>query len=76
MINLKNKKLITAFGKRVRKLRQERKLSMRHFADLANVDYTQIARIETGKVNTTISTAYAIAQALDIPLSELFKIDN
>ena len=76
MTNLKNKKLITAFGKRVRKLRQERKLSMRHFADLANVDYTQIARIETGKVNTTISTAYAIAQALDIPLNELFKIDN
>ena len=76
MINLKNKKLITSFGKRVRKLRQERKLSMRHFADLANVDYTQIARIETGKVNTTISTAYAIAQALDIPLNELFKMDN
>ena len=76
MINVKNKKLITTFGKRVRKLRQERKLSMRHFADLANVDYTQIARIETGKVNTTISTAYAIAQALDIPLNELFKMDN
>jgi len=76
VINVKNKKLITTFGKRVRKLRQERKLSMRHFADLANVDYTQIARIETGKVNTTISTAYAIAQALDIPLNELFKMDN
>lgn len=72
VINLKNKKLITAFGKRVRKLRQERKLSMRHLADLADVDYTQIAKIETGKINTTISTVAAIASALDVSIAELF----
>ena len=75
MINLKNKKLITAFGKHLRKLRQERKLSMRHLADLADIDYTQIAKIETGKINTTISTVYAISKALDITLNELFLFD-
>lgn len=75
MINLKNKKLITAFGKRVRKLRQEKCLSMRYLADLADVDYTQIAKIETGKINTTISSAYAISKALDISLEELFRFE-
>ena len=74
MINVRNKKLITLFGKRVRKLRQERKISMRHLADLADVDYTQIAKIENGKINTTISTAFAISQALDISIEELFQL--
>jgi transcriptional regulator with XRE-family HTH domain len=74
MIHLKNKRLITAFGKRVRKLRQERNLSMRHLADLANVEYTQIAKIEAGKINTTISTAYAISKALDISLPDMFQL--
>ena len=48
---------------------------MRHLADLADIDYTQIAKIETGKINTTISTVYAISKALDITLNELFLFD-
>lgn len=75
MINIKNKKLITAFGKRVRRLRQEKGLSMRYLADLADIDYTQIAKIETGKINTTISSAYAISKALDIPFDKLFQLE-
>lgn len=75
VINLKNKKLITAFGKHLRKLRQKKGLSMRYLADLADVDYTQIARIETGKTNTTISTVYALSKALDVSIDELFKFD-
>ena len=75
MINLKSKKLITAFGKRVRKLRLEKGISMRYLADLADVDYTQISKIETGKINTTISTAYAISKALDISLDKLFQFE-
>lgn len=75
VINLKNKKLIVGFGKHVRKLRQEKGLSMRYLADLADVDYTQIAKIETGKINTTISSAYAISKALDIPLDKLFQFE-
>ena len=75
VINLKNKKLILSFGKHIRKLREERDYSMRHLADLADVNYTQISKIETGKINTTISTAYAIAKALDVSIDELFKFE-
>ena len=75
VINLKNKKLILSFGKHIRKLREERDYSMRYLADLADVNYTQIAKIETGKINTTISTAYALAKALDITLEQLFKFE-
>lgn len=75
VINLKNKKLILSFGKHIRKLREERDYSMRYLADLADVNYTQISKIETGKINTTISTAYALAKALDITLEQLFKFE-
>jgi len=75
VINLKNKKLIISFGLHVRQLREKKDYSMRHLADLADVNYTQISKIETGKINTTISTAYALAKALDITLDELFKFE-
>ena len=75
VINLKNKKLILSFGKHLRKLREERDYSMRYLADLADVNYTQISKIETGKINTTISTAYALAKALDITLEQLFRFE-
>lgn len=45
---------------------------MKHLADLANMEYSQVARIERGVVNTTISSAYAIALALEVSLDKLF----
>lgn len=48
---------------------------MRHLADIANIEYSQIAKIESGQINTTISTAYALSIALGVPLSKLFKFD-
>ena len=34
---------------------------------------SQIARIETVKINPTVSTIFCIARTLDIPVSELFE---
>lgn len=48
---------------------------MRHTADLANIEYSQISKIEAGKINTTISTAYALSNALDVTLNKLFDFE-
>lgn len=72
MINIKDETLMSAFGKRVRSLRKQRKLSMEKLAEMANIDYRQLSYVELGQVNTTISTIYSISKALDIPLKELF----
>lgn len=72
MINIKDEALISAFGKQVRSLRKQRKLSMEKLAELANIDYRQLSYVELGQVNTTISTINAIAKALDVSLKELF----
>jgi len=73
MNNIRNKELIIAFGGRVRELRKKKGLSMEDLATDAKIEYKQIANVELGKVNTTISTANAIADALEIPLNKLFN---
>ena len=68
-----NEKFCKAFGIKVREIRKDKKLSMRKFAVLADIEYSQLSRIELGQINTTISSAYNLAQALDVPVSTLFE---
>ena len=75
MQNVKNQDLLKAFGQNLRRLRQKKELSMKHLADLANLEYSQVARIERGVINTTISSAYALANALEVPLNKLFEFE-
>ena len=75
VINTKDETLITAFGARGRALRNERKLSMEKLAELSGIDYRQLSYVELGQVNTTISTASALAKGLKISLKELFDFD-
>ncbi len=63
---------IEAFGKRVRKLRTDKKMSMQELANLADIEYSQISRIERGLINTSLSNVFAIAKVLDVSAKELF----
>ncbi len=49
------------FGKNLRKIRQDSKLSQEALSDRAEVPRSQIARIERGKGNPTINTLKRIA---------------
>ena len=69
---IRNQKFINAFGKRVKELRKLKGLSQYKLAYEANIDRSQVIDIENGIVNTTISTAEALAQALEIQPKELF----
>lgn len=73
MIKIKNYEAIKAFGQRVRNLRTSKKLSQEELANLAEIPLSQVGRIERGEVNVTISTIYALANALENPISELFN---
>ncbi|MBL7702417.1 MAG: helix-turn-helix transcriptional regulator [Ferruginibacter sp.] len=72
MNNLRDKKVLIAFGNNLRKLRQAKKLSMEELSYEVDVDLSQIYRIEKGLVNPTLSTLNAIAKALEISLKDLF----
>lgn len=56
------------FGAAVRRARAERGITQREAAALAGVSYQLISQIETGRVNTTVDTIEAIADALGIEL--------
>ena len=76
VINVKNKALIIQVGNRIRDFRLDRKLSQLDLADEAEVPLSQIGRIERGENNPTVSTLYALCNAMKIELKTLldFKV--
>ena len=70
---LRDSEGIKKFGERVRKIRLQKKISQENLAYEAGLEYSQISRIERGIINTSISHVFAIASALDVEPSELFR---
>jgi transcriptional regulator with XRE-family HTH domain len=64
-----------AFGFHLRTLRHSKNLTLEGLADLAGIDFSQVRRIEAGKINATISTVRALAKGLEVPLPELFTVE-
>jgi transcriptional regulator with XRE-family HTH domain len=53
-------------GEKLRKLRDERDLSLRELAALADTEYSQIHRIEMGQISPTAVTLENLAEALKV----------
>ena len=66
---------LAAFGVRLKQLRAEAGFTQAQLAFEAGVSLSQIARIETARINPTLSTVFTISRALDIPLSVMFGFD-
>lgn len=63
----------TAFGKHVKKLRDEKDWSQEQLAAFSNIDINQISRIETGKHAANLHTIKALATALGKYPDELLR---
>ena len=61
------------FGQRIRTLRRERGLTQEALAELSGLDRTYISGIERGIRNVALRNIEALAQALNISMSELFE---
>jgi len=72
MNSTRNEKILKKFGKHLEKIRKEKKLSLRKLADIADVDFSQIHRIEKGESNPTLTMILTLAEALEISVQELF----
>jgi len=60
-------------GKKIREIRLSKGLSIERLAMEADIDYTQLSRIELGKINTSIYQVYRISNCLSIPFPKLFE---
>ncbi len=64
---------ITAFGNRLREIRKQKGISQETLANAADIELSQVSRIERGVINTSLSQIFHIAKALDIEPKELFE---
>jgi transcriptional regulator with XRE-family HTH domain len=66
---------LKAFGKRLRDLRKSRGLSQEALAWKADSELSQISRMERGIINAGLSQVFKIAEALEVPVKDLFDFD-
>ena len=62
-----------AFGRAVRKLRTQRRISQEKLAEIAGIHRTYIGDVERGTRNISLVNMTRIAKALQVPLSRLIQ---
>lgn len=60
------------FGAKVRKLREQRKMSQLALAQKAKLDLTTVNEIENGNRDPMLRTIWKIANALEVRMTQLF----
>ncbi|KAF2512108.1 helix-turn-helix transcriptional regulator [Flavobacterium zhairuonense] len=66
---------LQSLAKRLKEVRSEKKMSQEDLADKSDITLSQIARIETAKINPTVSTIFKIARGLEVSPKELFDFE-
>lgn len=67
-----NKDTVQKLGLKIRIERQKQKISQEKLAELANLNRNFVGMIERGETNVTVKNLENIANALNIPIQELF----
>lgn len=70
---IRNEAYLKAFGENLRKIRKSTGMTMMDLAFEAEIEYSQIAKIEKGLINTTISTVYQLSTAMKVKAEDLFQ---
>jgi len=62
----RKKKITKEFGNRLKKIRNDKKISLRQLASETEIEHAHIARMEIGEVNPTLTTVILLAEALQV----------
>ena len=71
MNNLRDKDILTGFGNKLKELRTLKGLTLQELAFEAEMEISQVHRVEKGKINPTLATLVALSKGLGITLAEL-----
>ena len=63
------------FGEKIRSIRLSKKVSQEDLAYECGLEYSQINRIELGKINTSVSHLFLIAKALKVAPKDLLDFE-
>jgi transcriptional regulator with XRE-family HTH domain len=67
-----NTLFLIAFGENLKKIRERKNITQAQLAIDCDFDVSVISRIERGVVNTSLSNLKLIANALNIPIKDMF----
>lgn len=60
-------------GKRIQEIRELKNISQQELAAKCNFEKSNMSRLESGRVNSTLATLNRIAQGLEVNIVELFR---
>lgn len=60
-------------GAKIRKIRITKGLSIQNLAYEIGIEYTQLSRIERGKINTSIYQLFVISRSLQVDFAEIIE---
>lgn len=66
-------KTLVRFAAHLKKLREGQGISIRELAARSDLEYSQVQRIEKGKVNIALTTLFALAEGLNLSPDILLK---
>ena len=66
--------VVKLVGSRVREIRLENKQTIEALAFSSDMEYTQLSRIELGKINTSLFQIYKISRSLNISVAEIMHV--
>jgi transcriptional regulator with XRE-family HTH domain len=72
MSTYRDEEWLKKFGQNLQSIREKKGLSLRKLADEADINFTQVHRIEKGETSPSVSLVKAIADALGIKMGKLF----
>lgn len=70
-----DQKGIEAFAEQLKKIRVREGYTQSQLAFESGLSLSQIARIETARINPTLSTVFTLARTLNVPLKDLFDFE-
>lgn len=73
MFETKKSEVANIVGSRIRNIRQSKGLTIEKLALETGVEYTQLSRIERGRINTSVFQLFLISEALNINFSEIIN---
>jgi transcriptional regulator with XRE-family HTH domain len=63
-------------GKNIRRVRISRNLTIEQLAHEANLTYSQVSRIELGKINTSVYTLHILSRTLNVSPMEFLEFNT
>jgi transcriptional regulator with XRE-family HTH domain len=67
---------LTTLGARIKQLRLEKNMTQNELSIQCNFEKASMSRIESGKINVTILTLKKISSALEVDMTEFFKVEQ